>query len=46
MRMLEIKPEPANAYDGDVIIRKFLFVNDLCKRRKKFKIVRGKDGHT
>ena len=46
VRMLEIKPEPANAYDGDVILRKFLFANDLRKRRKKFKIVRGKDGHT
>ena len=36
VRMLEIKPEPANAYDGDVILRKFLFANDLRKRRKKF----------
>ena len=27
--MHEIKPEPANAYDGDVILRKFLFANDV-----------------
>ena len=36
--MLEIKPEQANAYDGDVILRKSLFANDLRKRRNIFKI--------
>ena len=36
VRVLEIKPEPADAYDGDVILRKFLFANDLRKQRKKF----------
>ena len=46
VRMLEIKTEPSNAYDGDVILRKFLFSNDLRKQRKKFKIVHGNDGHT
>ena len=39
--MLEINPEKDNAYDDDVILRKFLFANDLRKRRKKFKIIRG-----
>ena len=46
VRMLEINPEQANAHDGDVILRKSLFANDLRKRRKKFKIGRGNDGHT
>ena len=46
VRMLEIKPEQANVYDGDVILRKSLFANDLRKRRKKFKIRRGNDVHT
>ena len=36
VRMLEIKPEQANASDGDVILSKFLFANDLRKQRKKF----------
>ena len=44
--MLEINPEQANPFDGDVILRKSLFANDLRKRRKKFKIVRWNDGHT
>ena len=34
-RMLEINPQQANAYDGDVILRKSLLANDLRKRRKK-----------
>ena len=46
VRMLEIKPEQANVYDGDVILRKALFANDLRKRRNIFKIRRGNDGHT
>ena len=46
VRMLEINPEKANAFDGDVILRKFLFANDLRKRLKNFKILRGNDGHT
>ena len=46
VRMLEINPEKANASDGDVILRKSLFMNDLRKRRKKFKIRRGNDVHT
>ena len=33
--MLEINPEKANASDGDVILRKSLFANDLRKQRKK-----------
>ena len=41
--MLEIQPEQANAYDGDVILRKSLFANGLCKQRKKLKILRGND---
>ena len=46
VRMLEIEPGQANAYDGDVILRKALFANDLRKRRNIFKIRRGNDGHT
>ena len=46
VRMLEINPEKANASDGDVNLRKSLFTNDLRKRRKNVKIVRGKNGHT
>ena len=38
VRMLENKPEQANAYDGDIILRKALFANDLRKRRNIFKI--------
>ena len=46
VRMLEIKLEQANAYDGAVILRKALFANDLRKRRNIFKIWRENDGHT
>ena len=38
VRMLEINPQLANAYDVNVILRKALFVNDLRKQRKIFKI--------
>ena len=46
VRMLEIKPEQASVYDGDVILRKSLFANNLRKQRKKFKMRGGNDGHT
>ena len=39
--MLEINPEQANAHDGDVILRKSLFANDLRKQRKHFKFLAG-----
>ena len=35
--MLKINPEKANASEGDIILRKSLFANDLRKQRKKFK---------
>ena len=42
VRMLEINPEQANASDGDVIIRKSLFANDLRKRRKNLNFYAGR----
>ena len=46
VRMLEINPQQANAYDVNVILRKALFANDLCKQRNIFKFQCGNDGHT
>ena len=46
VRMLEINPQQANAFDVNVTLRKALFANDLLKRRKIFKIRRGNDVHT
>ena len=46
VRMLDINPEQANASDVDVILRQYLFANDLRKQRKILKIRRGNDVHT
>ena len=46
VRMHEINPQQANAYEVNVILRKALFANDSGKRRKIFKIRRGNDVHT
>ena len=46
VRMLQINPQQANAFDVNVILRKALFANDLGEQRKIFKIRRGNDVHT
>ena len=46
VRMIEINPQQANAYDVNVILRKALFANDLRKQRKILKIRCGNDVHT